>query len=72
MIYLYIYLIFASCVTLLYVYLFHVYKMPDTVKNARTSEKLRVYAMLIGSIFLIAPYGLYEIIKEYKNGGFKK
>ena len=72
MIYLYLYLIIALYIAVAYVFLYHVYFMPITVKRAPKLEKLKVYGVLFVSIFVIAPYGLYEIIKEYKNGGFKK
>jgi len=72
MIYLYLYLIIALYIALAYVYLFHVYFMPSKVKNGSKLEKIRVYGLLFISIFAIAPYGLYEIIKEFKNGGFTK
>ena len=72
MIYLYTYLVFAFMVASFYTYLYHTYLMPDTVKKSRFKDKINVYIMLWGSIFLIAPYGLWEIYVEYKRGGLKK
>lgn len=72
MIYLYFYLVFALLVGALYVYLYHVYYMPQTVKNATRGEKARVYIMLYVSMFALAPYALFEIIKTKLNGGFNK
>jgi len=65
------YLIFAVAVAMEYVFLFHVYYMPQVVKKATRNEKIKVYGSLFLSIFVIAPYGLYEMLRTYKKGGFK-
>lgn len=66
------YVLFALSVALTYTYLYHVHFMPSTVHRAKRMEKLRVYGMLFGSVFLAAPYCLYEMIKTKRNGGFSK
>jgi len=72
MIILKIYLVFCFLVATIYTILYKFYFMPDVVKNAGKLEKIRVYVMLFGSVFLASPYCLYEMIKTKINGGFKK
>lgn len=72
--YLITYLIFAGVIATLYSHLYTKRYMPDTVKEASFKQKINVYIMLWGSIFITAPYGLYEIIKEFskEKGGSKQ
>lgn len=67
-----IYVCIAFIIALLYTYLFNKYFMPSEVIEANRLQKLGSLTMLFISVLCIAPYGLYEMIKTYRNGGFKK
>lgn len=67
-----VYALFALLVAITYTYLYHKHFMPAKVKKAGIKEIIRAYGMLFLGTFAGAPYALYEIIKTYKNGGFKK
>lgn len=66
------YVLFAILVAIVYTWLYHIHFMSDKVKRQPRKIKIKIYGRLFISVFVAAPYCLYEIIKTKRTGGFSK